>query len=175
MQNFQLDIDPCEHLTADAFGRPGQRTFYLQASKEGETTTILIEKLQLQTMAIGIEKYLAELESHNLTLEPSNDDYDEDAMRISVLGEPLFRAGDIGIGYENASDRMLLVVKEILLSEMEPDDASQVRIWCSRNQAKALARWSMELAIRGRSNCPQCGLPMEPEGHFCLKKNGYRH
>jgi hypothetical protein len=23
--------------------------------------------------------------------------------------------------------------------------------------------------------CPQCGQPMEPEGHFCAKKNGHLH
>jgi len=23
--------------------------------------------------------------------------------------------------------------------------------------------------------CPQCGQPMEPEGHFCPKKNGHQH
>ena len=175
MSKFSIEIDPCDHITADAIGRPGQRTFYLQVTKDGELTTILIEKLQLQTMAIGIEKFLADLESRDLALSPSSADYPEDAMHISMLTDPIFRAGDIGIGYDDARDRLVLVTKEILLSEMEPDDASQVRIWCSRSQAKALARWCVELANRGRANCPQCGLPMEPDGHFCLKKNGYRH
>ena len=175
MTPIRLEIDPCDHITADAFGRPGQRTFYLQVVKEGERTTILIEKMQLQTLAIGIVKFLAELEAQNLTLTPSSADFDEEKMRINILGDPLFRVGDIGIGYDSNRDSVVLVTKEILLSGMEEDDASQARIWCSRNQAKALARWSIELANRGRSNCPQCGLPMEPEGHFCLKKNGHRH
>jgi hypothetical protein len=27
----------------------------------------------------------------------------------------------------------------------------------------------------GRPICPQCGQTEEPEGHFCPKKNGYKH
>jgi predicted nucleic acid-binding Zn ribbon protein len=23
--------------------------------------------------------------------------------------------------------------------------------------------------------CPQCSQPMDPEGHFCSRKNGHRH
>lgn len=175
MKRINLDIDPCDHITADAIGKPGQRVFYLQAQKADQSYTILIEKIQLQTLAIGIEKFVAELEVHNLSLTESVADYDDDQMRILVVGTPLFRAGDIGIGYDSDRDLMVLVTKEILLDEMDEEDASIVRFWCSRNQAKALALWSMELANRGRQNCPQCGLPMEPDGHFCLKKNGHRH
>lgn len=175
MKQINLDIDPCEHITADAIGKPGRRVFYLQAHKADQIITILIEKIQLQTLAIGIEKFLAELEANNLTLAQAISDYDEDHMRILLVGEPLFRAGDIGIGYDSDRDLMVLVTKEILLDEMTDEDASVVRFWCSRSQAKALAHWTVELSHRGRQNCPQCGLPMEPDGHFCLKKNGYRH
>jgi uncharacterized protein (UPF0212 family) len=42
----------------------------------------------------------------------------------------------------------------------------------SREQARALAREGTEAVERGRKRCPQCGEPMEPTGHFCIKKNG---
>lgn len=175
MRTINIDIDPCHHLTADAIGKPGNRTFYLQASSGNLSTTILVEKIQLQTLAIGIEKFMAELETNDLTLTASTSEYNEEQMRIRVLGEIIFRAGDIGIGYDNDRDRVILVIREIRLDDMSEEDAGQIRVWCTRGQAKSLARWSVELANRGRQNCPQCGLPMEPEGHFCLKKNGYRH
>jgi hypothetical protein len=38
-----------------------------------------------------------------------------------------------------------------------------------------LCRWGMNVAAHGRPTCPQCGEPMDPEGHFCPKKNGHKH
>ena len=96
-------------------------------------------------------------------------------MRITPPVDPLFRAGELGLAYDETVDLMVLAVREILLSGMEEDDASEVRLWCRREQLLALARWATEVAERGRPICPQCGEPMEPEGHFCPKKNGHKH
>ena len=61
MPRFEIDVDPCDHITADAIGAPGQRVFYLQAYQDQRTITVLIEKAQLQSLAIGIEQFLAQL------------------------------------------------------------------------------------------------------------------
>ena len=59
MPRFEIDVDPCDHLTADAIGAPGQRVFYLQAYQDQRTITVLIEKAQLQSLAkFGPEKTL---------------------------------------------------------------------------------------------------------------------
>ena len=84
-------------------------------------------------------------------------------------------AGEIGLGYDKDRDLVVLVTREILLDGDEPEDAAVIRYWCTRSQARALARWSVEVVKRGRPLCPQCGQPIEPGGHFCPKKNGYRH
>ncbi|MGH8245184.1 MAG: DUF3090 family protein, partial [Gammaproteobacteria bacterium] len=57
----------------------------------------------------------------------------------------------------------------------DPETAAVVRFWATRSQARAMARWGVEIVSRGRPICPQCGQPMEPEGHFCPKKNGHKH
>jgi uncharacterized repeat protein (TIGR03847 family) len=57
----------------------------------------------------------------------------------------------------------------------DPEEAAVVRFWCTRLQIRRLADWSREVINRGRPICPQCGQPMEPEGHFCPKKNGHKH
>ena len=49
-----------------------------------------------------------------------------------------------------------------------------VRYWCTRAQLLTLANWAVVVIERGRPICPQCGEPMEPEGHFCPKKNGHK-
>ena len=61
MSRFEIDVDPCEHITADAIGMPGNRTFYLQAWQGARTVTVLIEKVQLQSLAVGIEQFLGQI------------------------------------------------------------------------------------------------------------------
>ncbi|MEN6298817.1 MAG: DUF3090 family protein, partial [Anaerolineaceae bacterium] len=89
--------------------------------------------------------------------------------------DPLFRVGELGLGYDNENDYIVLIAKEIVPEGGNPDDTNVVRFWCTRSQIRAMCRWGMEIAGRGRPVCPQCGQPMDPEGHFCPKKNGHKH
>jgi len=172
---FEIEVDPCEHITADAIGQPGQRVFYLQAWEKGQlAVTVLIEKAQLQSLAIGIEQFLAQLASQNPQLEEASPYYAEDKMRIHPPVDPHFRVGEIGLGYDQARDLAVIIARELLTEEQDPDSAAMVRYWCTRSQLRALSRWGAEVAQRGRPICTQCGQPIEPEGHFCPKKNGHK-
>jgi uncharacterized repeat protein (TIGR03847 family) len=175
MPRFEIDVDPCDHITADAIGSPGQRVFYLQAYQDQRTITIIIEKAQLQSLAIGIEQFLAQISQQNPDLEEASGDYVEQVMRINPPVDPLFRVGEVGLGYDKDRDRVVVFTKELLTEEFEPDSAAQIRFWATRSQLRMLARWGTEVCTRGRPICPQCGQPMEPEGHFCPKKNGRLH
>ena len=175
MPRFEMDIDPVEHITADAIGAPGQRVFYLQGWQGARTITVLIEKVQLQSLAIAIEQFTAELIAKNPDMPEASSDYREEAMRIQPPVDPIFRAGEIGLGYDEERDLMVIVMREILNENEERDEAAVVRFWCTRSQARAMARWGQEVVSHGRPICPQCGQPMEPEGHFCPKKNGHKH
>ena len=175
MPRFEIDVDPCDHITADAIGAPGQRVFYLQAFQDARTITVIIEKIQLQSLSVGVEQFLAQLSEQNPELAEASADFTEEQMRINPPLEPIFRAGEIGLGYDKERDLVVLVTREILMDGDEPEDAAVIRFWCSRSQARALARWGVDVVKRGRPLCPQCGQPIEPEGHFCPKKNGYRH
>ncbi len=96
-------------------------------------------------------------------------------MHIHLPVEPLFRAGEIGLGYDSSRDLAVIIVRELLPEDQDPESASVVRFWCSRPQLRALAHWGAEVVSRGRPICPQCGQPIDPEGHFCPKKNGHKH
>lgn len=173
MPRFEIDVDPCDHITADAIGRPGQRVFYLQAFQDQRTITIIIEKAQLQSLAIGIEQFLAQISQQNPELEEPSGEYVEQVMRINPPVDPLYRAGEIGLGYDKERDRVVIFTKELLTEEFDAESAAQVRFWASRSQMKMLARWGTVVVSRGRPICPQCGQPEEPGGHFCPKKNGH--
>ena len=175
MPRFEIDVDPCDHITADAIGQPGQRVFYLQAYQDQRTITVIIEKVQLQQMAIGMEQFLSQLVEQNPGLDDASADYAEEAMRINPPVDPLFRVGEIGLGYDKERDMVVLFVKELLTEDADPESAATVRFWCSREQARKMARWGADVVQRGRPICPQCGQPMDAGGHFCPKKNGHLH
>lgn len=175
MPRIEIDLNPVDHLTADAIGQPGQRIFYLQGRQGSQTITLILEKFQLQSLAIGIEQFLAEISSQNPNLSEASPEYEEENMHIRPPLEPLFRIGEIGLGYDQNRDLVVMVTREILEEGEDPEDAAVVRFWGTRSQFRALGRWGIEVVNRGRPICPQCGQPMEPEGHFCPKKNGHKH
>jgi len=169
-----MDFGPVSHITADAIGPPGKRVFYLQAQHKERTITLIIEKFQLQALAVAVEQFLAEVHERFAGLQEASGEYQEEWMRIQPPVDPLFRVGEMGLGYDPEHDLMVLMVKEIVPEGGDPDAAREVHIWCSREQVRALVRWGLEVAARGRPICPQCGEPMDPEGHFCPKKNGHK-
>ena len=175
MPATEVDLRPVTHITTDAIGQPGKRVFYIQGWQEQRTVTLIIEKLQLQSLAIGLEQFLAEIHEKFPNLAEAVSEYQEEQMHIHPPVDPLFRAGEIGLGYDAENDLLVLVVREIVAEGVDPEESGVVRFWCTRSQLRAMAHWGMEVASRGRPLCPQCGEPMDPEGHFCPKKNGHKH
>lgn len=177
MPRSEIDINPVLHITTDAIGKPGQRVFYLQSRQsDPEVMTLILEKNQIQTLALGIEQFLAEIQQKYPDLVESTADYDPEKMTVQPPVDPLFRVGELGLAFDADQDKMVLVAREIVTEGVEPEEVSLVRFWCTRSQIRALAAWGLDVVNRGRPVCPQCGEPMDPEGHFCPKKNGHnRH
>lgn len=175
MPHEEIDLRPVTHITTDAIGQPGKRVFYIQGWQNERTITLIVEKLQIQSLAVGMEQFLAEIQQKFPNLSEIPGEYDEDKMHIHPPVDPLFRVGEIGLGYDAENDLVVLVVRELLAEDQDPEEAAVVRFWCTRSQVRAMALWGNEVASRGRPACPQCGEPMEPEGHFCPKKNGHKH
>jgi uncharacterized repeat protein (TIGR03847 family) len=179
MPREDIEFRPVDHITTDAIGQPGKRVFYIHAWQGQRTVTLILEKLQILSLAEGVEQFLSEVREKYPDLDEPSADYTEEKMRIQPPVDPLFRIGELGLGYDANADLVVLVAREMTAEEAEPDQeaepASVVRLWCTRSQIRALARWGVEVASRGRPLCPQCGEPMEPEGHFCPKKNGHKH
>jgi uncharacterized repeat protein (TIGR03847 family) len=62
-------------------------------------------------------------------------------------------------------------VIEELADEDEP--GQRARIHGTYPQMLALSRRAIEVVNQGRPTCPLCGEPMEPDGHFCPRRNGH--
>jgi uncharacterized repeat protein (TIGR03847 family) len=180
---IDIDLRPVTHITTDAIGPPGKRVFYIQGWKDDRVVSLIVEKFQIQTLAVGVEQFLAELNQRMPELPEASGEYEEEQMHIHPPVEPLFRIGEIGLGYDADNDLLALVAREMVAeetqavepAEAETEERSVVRFWCTRSQLRALCHWGLEVASRGRPQCPQCGQPMDPEGHFCPRKNGHKH
>lgn len=175
MPRIDIDLKPVTHITADAIGQPGERIFYLQGWNDTRVVTLLVEKIQLQSLAVGAEQFLVELLEKYPGLPVSSAEYTEEKMHVNPPVDPLFRVGEIGLGYQEKDDLVILIAREVILDTQTEEDVSVVHFWCTRSQIHALSRWALEIASRGRPICPQCGEPMDPAGHLCPKKNGHKH
>lgn len=175
MADEEIELRPISHITIDAIGQPGKRVFYLQGWQGLRSVTLIVEKIQVQSLAIGLEQFMTEVNQQFPDLAEMNEEYDEDQMRIRPPLDPLFRVGELGLGYDAENDLVILVAREAVAEDQDPAQAKSVRFWCSRAQVRAMCRWGMQVASQGRPICPQCGEPMDPEGHFCPKKNGHKH
>lgn len=176
----EIDLHPVDHITTDAIGQPGKRVFYLQGWQGNRSVTLIVEKFQIQSLAVGVEQFLAEIAQQHPELPEASPDYIEDRMHIHPPVDPQFRVGELGLGYDAESDLVVLIARQAQIDEQEEtgeevEEPAVVRYWCTRDQLRALSLWGMEIAARGRPTCPQCGEPMDPDGHFCPKRNGHLH
>jgi uncharacterized repeat protein (TIGR03847 family) len=173
MANIDLSLDPVDSITVDAIGKPGSRIFYIQGKKGTEVISLIIEKVQLQSLIIGVSDFLEEVSTRFKKEAQMDVDFQEEAMTIHPPVDPLFRVGDMGLAYDESGDMVCIIAKESP-ADLPAEEGSVVRFWCTRAQLLTLANWAVAVIERGRPICPQCGEPMDPEGHFCPKKNGHK-
>jgi uncharacterized repeat protein (TIGR03847 family) len=175
MSPVVFDLNPVDRITAGALGPPGKRVFYLQARKGDQLVTLVVEKQQVQALAVGVEQLLGDLQQRFPQLaEASGEDAPTD-MELEQPIDPAFRVGQLGVGYDEANDLLVVVAREIQEEGADIEAATTARFWGRRSQIRAACRWGLEVASRGRAICGNCGEPIDPEGHFCPKRNGHKH
>lgn len=168
----QIELNPVSYLTIGTVGPPGNRTFFLQGGRGSQTLSLAIEKEQATMLANSMETFLKELEEKH---PAETRDADESVLQDMRLREPieeLFRVGNMGMGFNESADQIVLVAYELVDEDEEPNVVS---FWASRSQVKALVVRAREVVASGRPICGNCGRPMDPDGHFCPNRNGYRH
>ncbi|MGD2079356.1 MAG: DUF3090 domain-containing protein [Chloroflexota bacterium] len=163
-----IEMNPVTHLTIGTVGPPGQRVFYLQGSRGSDIVSMIIEKQQASMLASSLETLLEDLAEKypaDVDREPVWTD-----MRLREPIEPLFRVGNMGLGYNEEVDKVVVVAYELVDEE---EEASAVSLWATRAQAQALIKHANEVVSAGRPICGNCGQPIDPDGHFCPNRNGH--
>ncbi len=166
-----IELNPATHLTIGTVGPPGQRTFYLQGSQGIQNTSLAMEKEQARVLASSFEALLAELGDKT---PPSHSDTENlwMDMRLREPIEELFRIGNMGLGYNEDTDQIVLIAYELV---EEDEDPNAVSFWTTRAHIRALAKHIEEIVKAGRPICGNCGQPIDKEGHFCPHRNGHSH
>ena len=175
MAGTVYEFDPVSRITTGFIGRPGQRVFYLQAVQGREVLTLLIEKQQVEALALGIEQFIKELHEKLPQLAEASAHYEETAMQLKLPVDPVFRIGQLGLGYDGERDLLVMVAQEVVAEGRDPEEAASARFFATRAQMRALSRYGLTLVKQGRPVCPLCGQPIDPEGHFCPRSNGHLH
>ncbi|MEX2293737.1 MAG: DUF3090 domain-containing protein [Acidimicrobiales bacterium] len=171
-----FDLPSPDVFTAGAVGPAGQRVFYIQVRDDALTLSVRCEKQQVAALAEYFDGLLEDLEPAPYGV----------AVADLELAEPLntiWTVGAIGVAYDEASDRIVVVLEEIIdveagddatdgdeESESDPSGAS-VKVRLSRAQLSAFVRHTKAVVAAGRPPCRFCGLPIDPDGHPCPKMN----
>ena len=165
------DLKSVAYLTTDAIGPPGERVFYLQASQEDTLITLVLEKEQVQALAISVQQMLEELEKRQPQGLGEFELVSQYNLVLKEPIEPIFRVGQLGLGYDEDADMLIVVAQELT---DDSDEMSVARFWATRTQMKALSEHSLQVVEAGRPSCPLCNQPMDPEGHYCPRRNGHQ-
>ncbi|MDT0442939.1 MULTISPECIES: DUF3090 domain-containing protein [unclassified Streptomyces] len=185
--------DPPERFVAGTVGLPGRRTFFLQASADGRTTSVALEKAQVEALAERIDELLDEVVRRaggNTTVPAVAPAELTDTGPLESPVEEEFRVGTMALAWDSDSERMIVEAQALVELEAETEEAfaeaeerllrddengpPMLRVRLSGTMARAFAKRALEVVNAGRPPCPLCSLPLDPEGHVCPRQNGYR-
>ena len=184
-------FDPPERFVTGTVGPPGSRTFFLQARSGARLVSVSLEKQQVAALAERVDELLDDV--------MSSDEQASVIPAVAPLGlddtapleqpiEEEFRAGTMTLSWDGADERVVIEVfpfteaavvspeqlQEDLedLLEPEPDEIFLVRLTAAA--ARSFVERSRSVIGAGRPDCPFCGEPVDPDGHLCVRANGFR-
>jgi uncharacterized repeat protein (TIGR03847 family) len=186
MARVILEYDPPERFVAGTVGEPGQRTFFLQATGGGRTTSVALEKQQVTVLAERVEALLDEVVRRSggeasVPAAPVVDTEDTDPLEVPI--EEDFRVGTMALAWDSDDERVVIEAQAV--TEDDADDEATLidqteegppllRVRISGPVARAFVKRALALVAAGRPPCPFCGNPLDPAGHVCPRANGYR-
>jgi uncharacterized repeat protein (TIGR03847 family) len=89
-----------------------------------------------------------------------------------------FRAGTMTLSWDPSLARIVIEVFPLTDSteedEDEPEPAEVFLVRLEAGRARAFVKRAELVIEAGRPDCPFCGNPIDPEGHLCVRANGFR-
>jgi uncharacterized repeat protein (TIGR03847 family) len=165
-----LDYSDPDRFVAGTVGEPGQRTFYLQVRQDDRITSVVCEKTQVALLAERLGVMLDAVRAggrDDVPQEPPPELKDNRPLDLPLEEE--FRVAELSLVWDETTGLVLIEAR----ADAEAEDAVlQVRL--RPEPAREFIRRSQALVSAGRPPCPFCQQPLDPEGHICPRRNGYR-
>ncbi|TYL55907.1 DUF3090 domain-containing protein [Nocardioides sp. BGMRC 2183] len=171
-------FDSPQRFVAGTVGRPGERTFFLQASDGARVVSVALEKEQVAALAERVDELLDQVMADATTVSVVPAMAPRDLVDDDPLEQPIdeeFRAGTMTLSWDPEDERVVIEVfpvGEEPEQDVEPDEMLLVRLEPGR--ARAFAQRAERVLEAGRPSCPFCGQPIDPEGHLCVRANGFK-
>jgi uncharacterized repeat protein (TIGR03847 family) len=181
-------FDPPERFVTGTVGPPGQRTFFLQARSGSRVVSVSLEKQQVVALAERVDQLLDEVMSSRSTegIVPALAPLDlEDSEPLEQPIEEEFRAGTMTLSWDPEDEKVVIEVFPFTeaavvspdqvdedFEEPEPEEIFLVRL--DAGSARAFVKRAERVVEAGRPTCPFCGGPIDPDGHLCVRANGFR-
>ncbi|EOT05383.2 hypothetical protein K530_03759 [Streptomyces noursei CCRC 11814] len=182
-----------DRFVAGTVGLPGRRSFFLQATAGGRTTSVALEKTQVAALAERIDELLDEVVRRSGGSAPVPAVSPSEMTDTAPLESPVeeeFRVGTMALAWDGEDERMIVEAQALVELEADSDedlaDAEErllqddengppmLRVRLTGTMARAFAKRALDVVNAGRPPCPLCSLPLDPEGHVCPRQNGYR-
>lgn len=171
-----------DRFVAGTVGQPGARTFYLQAVHDARVISVILEKQQVAVLAERIDALLVEVNRRFGTPLPPDTAVVEDLSPLVMPVDAEFRVGTMGLGWDSEAQTVVVELLAVTDTEFDAsvvlDDAEDgpdaVRVFLSPESARQFSNRSTRVISAGRPPCPLCEEPLDPEGHICVRTNGYR-
>ena len=154
------------HISAEAIGVPGERTFRLIVESGAASATIWLEKEQLQQLGTYIKEIGESLSRNDSAGETQTPEPGWDGGAASLD----FKVGKLALGHDASTNAFLLIAHDI---EEEDEEIATVSFWLTMKQSEELADEALKVCAAGRPRCFLCGQPMNRDGHICPRANGH--
>jgi uncharacterized repeat protein (TIGR03847 family) len=175
-----------ERCVVGTVGVPGERTFFIQVRSTEGFNSVVLEKSQVQALVERLQLMIRELRrnklatSHELNAPALKDDL---ALEYPITED--FRAGVIAISYEQGNQNIEIQIQastdddfqELIDEDIVSDDEvipDILLVNLSIPMVRGFIERASHVIAAGRTPCPFCGIPLNPDGHLCPRANGYR-
>ena len=161
MAGKEIELNPVDFITIGTIGPRGQRIFHLQSGQGRQLVSLIIEKEQARALSEAIREMLEDLEKRSPDALGSNVNLSGVDMDLREPIEPVFRVAQMGLGYDEDHDLVVLVAQELVsttdLDELSETEPGVVKLWCKRDQMALLCEQALEVVNSGRADPKQNG------------------
>jgi uncharacterized repeat protein (TIGR03847 family) len=166
-------FDEPDQFVVGTVGEAGSRAFHLQARKGGTVVSVGLEKTQVAALANRLDELLDAVSADRAATSG------EPAIGLAQPVIDLFRVRAMALAWDASNESVVIEAQTqgddadyVEVPDDEPEGPDLLRVRIGPAEARDFVRRAEALVSAGRPACPFCGQPLNPEGHFCPRRNG---